>query len=81
MEVRSVSGLPETIFSHEGVCEDEEFSHCAGNGDFWEFTPVDEAIVEGFDVGVVLGCAVGGHVESGWDMLLRPPRISRLPAC
>ena len=51
---------PRGVFSHEGVCEDDEFSHCGGNGDFGEFSPADETIVEGLDVGVVLAALLAG---------------------
>lgn len=55
------------MFDH-GVEDDEEFSHGCDDRDEFGFSGVDESLVEGFELSVVLDGDDGGHVEGFADL-------------
>jgi len=48
--------LPEAIFAHEGVGEDDEFSHDGGECNLRSFSVIAQALVEGCEFRVARGC-------------------------
>ena len=55
--------LPKAVLAHEGIGEDQEFSHHCGEGDHSFFSFGDQAVIEGLEIGVVLDGGLGRHVE------------------
>ncbi len=53
---------------NEGVCENDEFSHDGGEGDFFLFAGCDESVIEDFEGRIVIAGGDGGHVEGAADM-------------
>jgi hypothetical protein len=51
-----------------GVGDDDEFSHDCGDGDEGFFAGEDEALVEGFEVGIVFSGGEGGHEQNPFDL-------------
>ena len=60
--------MPRAAVADHGVEDDEEFAHGGGDGDFVGFVLGDEAVVEGFDDGIVPYGDDGGHVEGRSDV-------------
>jgi hypothetical protein len=52
----------------ESVCEDEEFSHDCGQGDFCGLSELDEVLVFGLHVRIESGSDEGWHVEGLADV-------------
>jgi hypothetical protein len=51
----------------EAVHEDDEFAHDGGEGEFGGFVVGAEALIEGFEDGVVESGGEGGHIEDFSD--------------
>ena len=58
---------PGFVFFQEGVEDDEQLAHAGGDQDLEGFSSLFESLGEGFDNGVPLFGAEGGHVEGASD--------------
>ncbi len=55
--------VPSSAFLQERVGENDEFAHDGGDGEFWRFTGIYEALVEGLEVWVEARGDEGRHIE------------------
>ena len=54
---------PQSVFLKQRVGEDDEFPHDGGEGEFALFATIDQALVEGAEVGIVAGGRERGPIE------------------
>ena len=73
---REVAGIPRRLSFDHGVENDQQFAHTGREGHLGFFPLRNEALVKGFDDGIMPGRGQGGHVERRPDLRATAPNSS-----